>query len=65
MSFTNYYFQFGYNSTLEKTAKKKQEDEGMSTGSKLGLGALGAAGLGAARLGAARLGAARLGAAHL
>ena len=46
MSFTNYYFKLGYQSTLEKVAAKKK-DEGMGIGSKLGLGALGAAGLGA------------------
>ena len=47
MSFTDYYFELGYNSTLEKVAARKQKDEGMSLGAKLGLGALGAAGLGA------------------
>ena len=48
MSFTDYYYNFGFNSTIEKVAAKKK-DEGMSTGAKLGLGA---AGLGAAGLGA-------------
>ena len=45
MSFTDYYFNFGYNSALEKVAK----DEGMSAGQKaaLGLGGLGALGAGA------------------
>ena len=47
MSFTDYYFNLGYQSTLEKVAAKKKKDEGMGWGAKLGLGALGAAGLGA------------------
>ena len=51
MSFTDYYFKLGYQSTLEKVAaKKKKDDGGMSLAAKLGLGA---AGLGAAGLGAA------------
>lgn len=45
MSFTKYYFDYGYNTTMEKFAKDKEE--GMGLGAKLGLGALGAAGLGA------------------
>ena len=48
MSFTNYYFNYGFNSAMEKeAARKEKEDEGMGWGAKLGLGALGAAGLGA------------------
>ncbi len=46
MSFTNYYFELGYNTAIEKVAAKK-EDEGMGWGAKLGLGALGAGALGA------------------
>ena len=44
MSFTDFYFNFGYNSALEKVAK---DEESMSTAKKLGLGALGAGVLGA------------------
>lgn len=47
MKFTDYYFNLGYQSTLEKVAARKKKDEGMSLGAKLGLGA---AGLGAAGL---------------
>lgn len=49
MSFTDYYYNYGFGSFMEKVAKKKKEDGGMSLGAKLGLGA---AGLGAAGLGA-------------
>lgn len=45
MSFTSYYYNYGFGSTMEKVAKDKEK--GMGLGSKLGLGALGAAGLGA------------------
>ena len=47
MSFTDHFYQRGYWETIEKVAGRKDNEEGMSTGAKLGLGALGAAGLGA------------------
>ncbi len=47
MSFTNYYFELGYNTAIEKVAARKKDDEGMGTAAKLGLGALGAGALGA------------------
>ena len=46
-SFTDYYFEYGYNSALEKIAKAK-DDEGMSLGAKAGIGAGAAGAAGAA-----------------
>lgn len=44
MSFTNYYYNYGFNSTMEKIAADKK-NEGMPTGAKAALGLGGAAGL--------------------
>ena len=41
MKFTDYYYNLGYQDTLEKVSKKKKK--GLSTGAKLGLGTAGAA----------------------
>ena len=51
-SFTEVYFNYGYNTAMEKIAAKKKEEEGMSTGAKAALGLGGVAALGGLGYGA-------------